>query len=101
MDNIINYQNRRIFMAKNVLVMLGSPRRKGNSAILADQITKGAKSVKTKVETIYLHGRTIAPCKACLACKKKNSKGCSIKDDMQEIYLKLIEADAWVIASPV
>jgi len=88
-------------MAKKVLVMLGSPRRKGNSAILADQITKGAKSAKAKVETIYLHGKTIAPCKACLACQKKNSKGCSIKDDMQEIYLKLIEADAWVIASPV
>jgi len=101
MDNIINHQNRRVFMAKKVLVMLGSPRRKGNSAILADQITKGAKSARAKVETIYLHGKTIAPCKACLACQKKNSKGCSIKDDMQDLYLKLIEADAWVIASPV
>jgi multimeric flavodoxin WrbA len=88
-------------MTKKILVMLGSPRRKGNSAILADQITKGAKSAKAKVETIYLHGKTIAPCKACFACQKKNSKGCSIKDDMQGIYLKLIEADAWVIASPV
>jgi len=88
-------------MAKKVLVMLGSPRRKGNSAILADQIAKGAKSDKAKVETVYLHGKTIAPCKACLACQKKNSRGCSIKDDMQEIYLKLIGADAWVIASPV
>ena len=88
-------------MAKKVLVLLGSPRRKGNSAILADQITKGAKSAKAKVETIYLHGKTIAPCKACFTCQKKNSKGCSIQDDMQDIYLKLIEADAWVIASPV
>jgi len=88
-------------MAKKVLVLLGSPRRKGNSAILADQITKGAKAVKVKVETIYLHGKTIASCKACFTCQKRNSKGCSIKDDMQDIYLKLIEADAWVIASPV
>jgi len=88
-------------MAKKILVLLGSPRRKGNSAILADQITKGAKSAGAKVETIYLHGRKIAPCKACMACQKKNSRGCSIKDDMQEIYLKLIGADAWVIASPV
>jgi multimeric flavodoxin WrbA len=88
-------------MAKKVLLLLGSPRRKGNSAILAAQITKGANSAKAKVETIYLHGKTIAPCKACFTCQKKNSKGCSIKDDMQDIYLKLIEADAWVIASPV
>lgn len=88
-------------MAKKVLVLLGSPRKKGNSAILADQIIKGAKSGKAKVETIYLHGKKIAPCNACMGCQKKNSRGCCIKDDMQEIYPKLIEADAWVIASPV
>ncbi len=88
-------------MAKKVLVLLGSPRKKGNSAILADQITKGAKSGKAKVETIYLHGKNIAPCKGCMSCQKKASKGCSIQDDMQEVYLKLIESDAWVIASPV
>ena len=86
---------------KKVLVLLGSPRRKGNSAILADQIARGAKSGGAKVETVYLQGKSIAPCKSCFACQKKNSKGCSIPDDMQEIYLKLIEADAWVIASPV
>jgi len=88
-------------MAKNVLVLLGSPRKKGNSAILAEQITKGAKSGKAKVETIYLQGEKMAPCKACYACQKKDSKGCSIQDDMQKIYPKLIAADAWVIASPV
>src|SRR3989339_973912 len=88
-------------MGQKVLVLLGSPRRKGNSAILADQISKGAMAGKAKVETIYLQGKNIAPCKACMSCQKKNSKGCSIKDDMQEIYPKLIEAAAWVIASPV
>jgi multimeric flavodoxin WrbA len=88
-------------MGKKVLLLLGSPRRKGNSAILADQITKGAKSAKAKVETIYLQGKSISPCKACMNCQKKNSKGCFIQDDMQEIYHKLIASDAWVIASPV
>jgi multimeric flavodoxin WrbA len=88
-------------MAKKVLVLLGSPRRKGNSAMLAEQIAKGAKSGKAKVETIYLHGKNIAHCKACMSCQKKGSQGCSIQDDMQEIYPRLIEVDAWVIASPV
>ena len=85
----------------HVLVILGSPRKKGNSAILAQQISQGAISEKAEVETIYLHGKNIAPCKACMTCQKKGSKGCSIDDDMQEIYAKLIKADAWVIASPV
>jgi multimeric flavodoxin WrbA len=88
-------------MARKVLVLMGSPRKKGNSAILAEQISKGSRSARAKVETIYLHGKNIAPCKACMRCQKKNSRGCSIQDDMQEIYPKLIEADAWVIAGPV
>jgi multimeric flavodoxin WrbA len=88
-------------MTKKVLVLLGSPRKKGNSAILADQIAKGAKSEKAKVKTIFLHGEKIAPCKACMYCKKKGSRSCSVKDAMQEIYLALLESDAWVIASPV
>jgi len=88
-------------MAKKVLVLLGSPNRKGNSAILAEQISTGARTAKAKVETIYLHGKNIAPCKGCLSCQKKGSKGCTIQDDMQAIYAKLIASDAWVIASPV
>ena len=86
---------------KKVVVLLGSPRKKGNSAILAKQISDGASSAGASVETIFLHGREIAPCKSCYACQKPNSKGCSIDDDMQAIYQKLLKADAWVIASPV
>jgi multimeric flavodoxin WrbA len=53
------------------------------------------------VETVYLHGQDIAPCYACYGCLKPDSKTCVIDDDMQPIYQKLIEADAWVITSPV
>ena len=87
--------------AKKVLVLLGSPRKKGNSAILAAQIAKGAKAAGAKVETIFLHGLNIAPCKSCYACQKEKSRGCSIDDAMQDLYPKLLEAEAWVIASPV
>ncbi len=86
---------------KKVLVLLGSPRRKGNSAILADMIAQGAKSTGAKVETLFIQGMKIAPCKSCYACQKPNSKGCSINDDMQIVYKKLRESDAWIIASPV
>ena len=86
---------------KKVLVLLGSPRKRGNSAILADKIAQGAKSAGAKVEVLFIHGMKIAPCNSCYACQKPNSKGCSIKDDMQIVYRKLREADAWVIASPV
>jgi multimeric flavodoxin WrbA len=86
---------------KKVLVLLGSPRKKGNSAILADRIAKGARAAGAKVETVFLHGLNIAPCNSCYACQKKGSKGCAIQDAMQDLYPKLLAADAWVIASPV
>ena len=86
---------------KKVLILLGSPRKKGNSAVLAEKIAKGAKSEGAKVETIYLHGLNIAPCNSCYSCQKPGSKGCSIDDDMQPIYKAMLEAEAWVIASPV
>ena len=88
-------------MATKVLILLGSPRKKGNSAILAEQIAKGARSADADAETIFLQDLTIAPCKSCYACQKPKSRGCAIQDDMQAIYPKLIESDAWVIASPV
>lgn len=86
---------------KRVVVILGSPRKKGNSATLAARISRGAKAAGAEVETLFLQGLKISPCRGCNTCQKEDSKGCAIKDDMQEIYPKLIRADAWVIASPV
>jgi multimeric flavodoxin WrbA len=86
---------------KQVLVILGSPRKKGNSATLADRISRGAKFAGAEVETVFLQDLKISPCNGCDACQKPDRKGCAIKDDMQKIYPKLIKADAWLIASPV
>lgn len=86
---------------KQVLVILGSPRRTGNSSTLADRISRGAKYSGAEVETLFLQDLKISPCRACDTCQKHDSKGCATEDDMQEIYPKLIKADAWIIASPV
>ncbi|MCP4667243.1 MAG: flavodoxin family protein, partial [Deltaproteobacteria bacterium] len=77
--------------AAKVLILLGSPRKKGNSALLAEMITKGAESAGAQVEKVFLHGMEIAPCQSCYACQKRDSKGCAIDDDMQGIFQKLIE----------
>jgi multimeric flavodoxin WrbA len=87
--------------SKKVVILLGSPRKKGNSAALAERIADGAASAGARVETFYLHGMKIAPCSACEACHKPGSKGCVIKDDMQRLYPELKAADAVVFASPI
>ena len=84
-----------------ILVVQGSPRKKGNSIALAEQIAKGAESVGAVAEKIYLHDKDISPCQACYACQRPDSTGCAIDDDMQPILKKLIDADCWIIASPV
>jgi multimeric flavodoxin WrbA len=86
---------------RKILVLLSSPRKKGNSATLANEIIRGAESEGANVETVRLHGMDISPCQACYACQKKDSKGCAIDDEMQTIYPKLLKHDTWVIASPV
>lgn len=86
---------------RKILVLFSSPRKKGNSAALANQIIKGAASEGANVETVFLNALNISPCQGCYTCRKKDSKGCAIDDDMQSIYPKLVEYDTWVIASPV
>jgi len=87
--------------AKKVIVVLGSPRKGGNSATLADEVITGIEAAGGKVEQFFLHGMHIAPCSGCEACQELTAKNCVIQDDMQTLYPKLREADAIVIASPV
>jgi len=85
----------------SVLVLLGSPRKKGNTTTLAGQIQKGAESAGAEVEMVSLNSLKIRPCQACYTCQKPDSSGCAVDDDMQSLYPKLLAAEAWVIASPV
>ncbi|MHA1675446.1 MAG: flavodoxin family protein [Promethearchaeota archaeon] len=89
-------------MSKNkVLILLGSPRKRENTAILAQKCADGVIAAGGTVEQIYLHGLSIKPCSHCDACKGKSKHQCVIQDDMQALYPKLREADAIVLASPV
>lgn len=88
-------------MARKILVVIGSPRRNGNSASLAKEAAAGAKEAGAKVETIFLQGMNIQPCTACDACRRKLKKDCILKDDMRALYPKMKAADGIVIASPI
>lgn len=87
--------------AKKVLILNGSPRRGGNSSILADQVRKGVEEAGGEAEVIYLHGLDISPCDACDSCKGLDGLNCIVEDDMQTLYPKVLEADALVYSSPI
>jgi len=88
-------------MKRKIVVVLGSPRRQGNSATLAAQLTAGAEARGAEVESFYLHGMDIRPCSACGWCQDEPHRDCNIADDMRLLYPKLREADAIVIAGPI
>jgi multimeric flavodoxin WrbA len=86
---------------KRVVIVIGSPRIKGNSSALAQQVAEGIKDSGAKAESFFLHGMEIKPCTACDVCLENSSKDCIIEDDMKTLYPKLRQADALVIASPI
>ncbi|WP_371804139.1 flavodoxin family protein [Candidatus Lokiarchaeum ossiferum] len=83
------------------LIILGSPRKKGNTAILAEKVSEGIIKAGGEVESIFLHNKQIKPCSHCNSCKTKEGYKCSIKDDMQDIYPKIREANTIILTSPV
>ena len=85
-------------MSKKVLVIASSPRRNGNSEMLADEFIAGAAAAGHEVEKVTLAGKKINFCIACYACH--NGKCCH-NDDAEEIVHKMLAADVIVLATPV
>ena len=86
-------------MEKIVLIIKCSPRTKGNSNTLAEQVEKGAQEAGAEVTSLMLHHMDIRPCDACDSCQETGV--CIVGDDMQKVYPLLEKADAIVIASPI
>lgn len=83
-----------------VIGFTGSPRKGGNTEILVEEILKGASDAGAETKSFNLSRMIIAPCEACQHCKG-NEGECATKDDMQDIYEELKEADAFILGSPV
>ncbi|MCP3891934.1 MAG: flavodoxin family protein [Desulfobulbaceae bacterium] len=88
-------------MSAKILIVLGSPRKKGNSATLGAKVAEGAIAEGADVETIYLNGINIKPCQGCNKCQQNTFKGCTIKDEMHLLYSKMKDVDSIVVASPI
>ena len=83
-------------MAKNILIVTGSPRVGGNSDILAEAFAKGAMEAGHSVKTFAAGRADIKPCKVCDACKAAGK--CIFEDDfrLQEGHGKRIGFDHYL-----
>lgn len=82
-----------------ILVITGSPRRKGNSAILADNFIKGAEEAGHTVFRFDAAFKKVHPCTGCNHCGMDGP--CVFNDDFNEVRSNIIDADAVVFASPM
>lgn len=81
------------------LILIGSPRKKGNSAFLTTSLANKLKG-KVEIETAFLYGFNIEPCIDCRACKNGEMK-CVLNDGMIELYEKIDASDTIIFASPI
>jgi multimeric flavodoxin WrbA len=82
-----------------VLGIVGSPRKKGNTSVLVDQVLKGAESVDGETTKLMLRDLKIKPCIACDKCRRMGV--CTHDDDMEKILKLMKKSDVWVFGTPV
>lgn len=93
--------NEDTALKKYVLAFAASPRKGGNSDTLCDRVLAGAAEAGAEVEKIHLRDLAILPCRACGACQATPDALCVLKDDMKELYPRLLRADVIVLAAPI
>jgi len=84
----------------NLLGISGSPRLASTDYVVRDALDYASQKHAAQTEYITLHNSTIGFCTHCDFCVRKR-EGCIQKDGMEEIYEKLLWADAVLIGTPV
>lgn len=83
----------------NVLVLHGSPRRGGNTDILAEVMLRQAQARDVKVVHIFASGMKVKPCTGCAGCEREGR--CVLDDQMARVYPLLEQSHRILVATPV
>ena len=84
-----------------ILILQASPRANGNTAWMAEEYKKAAEAAGHDVTLFNVSHKKIAGCLACEYCHGKGAGACIQKDDMQELYPLMAEAEVLVLAAPI
>jgi multimeric flavodoxin WrbA len=87
--------------AMKIITVLGSPRRKGNTAKVLSMFEEIV-AKNHDVERITITEHRVGGCLGCYKCKERpNAPGCVQNDDALILFDKMMPADALVYASPL
>ena len=87
---------------KKIVILNGAGKKNGNTAAMIEAFKVG--TARNEVTEFYLQTMNIHGCLDCGGCRRKekgSTEPCVQKDDMQQIYAAIREADVVVFASPV
>ncbi len=87
-------------MAKNILVLTGSPRKGGNSETLAAAFVQGAQSKGHEVIVFNAAANPIQGCRACEACWSQG-EACVFPDGFRDLAPLIEKAEMLVFVTPV
>lgn len=83
------------------LAINSSPRKGGNTEILINRVLEPLRNAGWETEIIKIGAKPMAGCIACMQCVEKKDGRCSIsRDALNDIYARMVEADAIILGSP-
>ena len=86
-------------MAKKILGIKDSGRKKSNTEIILNELLRPAKNNGYEVEIISLEKYNLKHCTGCFGCNNGELK-CIIKDDLEVIKEEISSTDAIALAAP-
>lgn len=87
-------------MHKEVLLLMGSPKKTGYSNLAASYLDKALLDNGVVVNRVDIMDMAIEPCKDCPYCSKVKHQ-CVINDDMRSVYAHMKTADALILVTPI
>ena len=84
---------------QNVIIVTSSPRKNGNSEILAQKFAEGAKSAGNQSNIIAVRNIDLKFCTGCLYCNTHDK--CVLNDGMNALYESFQNSDVLVFATPI
>ena len=85
-------------MTGRVVLLCGSPRLEGNTALVLGECAKVLESEGIETETILLAENRILSCTACGLC---TGGECALDDSLNDIIRRIREADGFIVGTPV
>lgn len=85
-----------------ITTLLGSAKKKGNTATVLGWVEEELQSLGHDVERIYLNNKSIRGCLGCAKCRENpNEIACVQNDDAVEIMEQMISSEVVLFASPI